>query len=357
MRGDQMKQLLNKWYYPNDIKTNNTGRNYFMDNLKFLLIILVVVGHFGLKLSYIPYIKYLTYYIYIFHMPCFIFTSGCFAKRMNNGGKLRVDKIMSIMFMYLLFKFANVLLAYVFHENISFNLFQDTSASWFLIALCIWYLSVPMLERIKPGYLITGSFIIGLLVGYIGSIKDVFSLSRVFVYFPFFIIGFCLPEDKLRRFLDKRLRLFAFTLMIAILMLVLYFGADLKPVVNIIYAASPYSKSLGSMAAYGFLIRAVWYILATILSMSLLLLIPRCQLFISKYGSRTMQIYMTHIWIRNVLLYVGFFSAIKKESNYMSYLVLFGSIFLTFLLANKYLERLYNFIMSLSLKMFQRVLK
>lgn len=352
-----MKELLNKWYYPNTSKIINTNRNYFMDNLKFLLIILVVVGHFGLKLSYTPYIKYLTYYIYIFHMPCFIFTSGYFAKRMNTGGKLRVDKIMSIMFMYLLFKIANILLAYVFHEHISLNLFRDNSAPWYLIALIIWYLSVPMLERIKPAYLIVGSFLIGLLVGYIGSIKDIFSLSRVFVYFPFFIIGFCLAEDTLQRLLDKRLRLFASSLMIFILLLVLYFGASLKPVINIIYASSPYSSSLKDMAPYGLLIRAVWYLLAIVLSMSFLLLVPRCKLFISKLGSRTMQIYMTHIWIRNALLSVGFFSAIKKEADYVSYLVLFSSIILTFLLANKYLERLYNFITELSIKVFRRAIK
>lgn len=285
-----MKQLINKWYYPNDNIINNDCRNYFMDNLKIILMILVVVGHFGLKLSYIPLIKFLTYYIYIFHMPCFIFTSGFFAKRINVDGKLRVDKILNIMLVYLLFKICNVLLSRLFHEDISFSLFRDTSAPWYLIALCIWYLLVPLIERIKLKYLIICSFLIGLVVGYVVSIKDIFSLSRVFVYFPFFVIGFYLSEDKLKAFLNKRLRLLATTIMVVILVLVLTYGADLKPVVKIIYGSVPYSSFLGDMAPYGLLIRAIWYLLAMILSTSFLLLVPRCKLSFSKYGSRTMQI-------------------------------------------------------------------
>lgn len=211
-----------------------------------------------------------------------------------------------------------------------------------------------MIESIKPKYLIAGSFLIGLLVGYVDSIKYVFSLSRVFVYFPFFVIGYYLSEGKLREFLNKRLRLYAITTMIVILIPLLYYGANLKPVANILYAGSPYASSLGDMAAYGFLIRLIWYILALILSISFLLLVPRCQLFLSKYGSRTMQIYMTHIWFRNALLYGGFFYALKEEPEYMSYLVLFGCVFLAFVLANKYLEKLYNFIIELSLKIFKK---
>ena len=352
-----MKQLICNWYYPEDKKLNNYDRDCFLDNLKFLLMILVVVGHFGLKLSYIPYIRYLTYYIYIFHMPCFIFTSGFLAKKMNLAGKLRVDKIMNIMVMYLLFKTGNVLLGYAFHENISFSLFRDTSAPWYLIALCIWYLLVPLIERIKPCYLIIGSFLIGLVLGYIGSIKDIFSLSRVFVYFPFFIIGFYLPVDKLREFLNRRLRLFAITMMIVTLILVLVYGEDLKPVAKVIYAALPYASYLEDMAPYGFIIRAIWYLLAIILSVSFLLLVPRCQLLFSKYGSRTMQIYMTHIWFRNALVYGGFFSTLKKEPDYISYLVFFSSIILTLLLANKYFEKLYNFISGHTLKLIQKATK
>lgn len=86
-------------------------------------------------------------------------------------------------------------------------------------------------------------------------------------------------------------------------------------------------------------------------------MVPRCKLFFSKYGSRTMQIYMAHIWFRNALLYGGFFSALKKKPDYMSYLIFLSSIILTIILANKYLEKLYNSIIRSSLTLFQKIIK
>lgn len=66
---------------------------------------------------------------------------------------------------------------------------------------------------------------------------------------------------------------------------------------------------------------------------------------------------MTHIWVRNALVYAGFFDLLKKGPDYLSYLVLLGSIILTFILANKYFKKLYDFIMGHSLKLFQKVIK
>ena len=289
-------------------------------------------------------------------MPCFIFISGFLAKRMNVGGKLRIEKIITIIFMYILFKGGYVLLGYVFNKKIKLNLFVGTSAPWYLLALSIWYLFVPFLERIKPKYLITASFIIGIWVGNLKCVNDVFSLSRVFVFFPFFIIGFCLTEQALQEFLDKKLRIYALIFMILTLSFFLINGSSLKPVISIIYASKPYTSSLRDLAPYGMLVRAIWYLLASILSISFLLLVPRCKFFFSKYGARTMQIYMTHIWFRNALLYAGFFTALKESPDYLSYMVFFGSIILTFILANKYFTKVFSIIQNIIHKMVSKIL-
>lgn len=348
---------MKQWYYPENglYESGEKKRNYFIDNLKFILMILVVVGHFALKLTFIEGIKYLAYFIYVFHMPCFIFVSGFLAKRMNAGGRLRVDRILSVFWMYLVFKIGNALLEYLFQKGLSFNLFKDNSAPWYLISLCIWYLFIPVLERIKTGYLITGSFLIGLMVGYINNIKDLFSLSRVFVFFPFFILGFCLTKEKLENYLNKRFRLIAAVFLTAVLSCFLLFGKYLTPVSNIIYGASPYSSAIKDLAPYGFLLRGIWYLLALLVSAAFLLLIPRSKLFFSKYGERTMQIYMTHIWCRNALLYAGFFTVLKHKPGYLSALVLLGSIALTFLLANPILKKLFDFLMATSI--YRKILK
>ena len=52
-------------------------RVYKFDNLKLLLIVLVIFGHI---LEFVPNSMDKYIFIYTFHMPCFMFVTGYFAK-------------------------------------------------------------------------------------------------------------------------------------------------------------------------------------------------------------------------------------------------------------------------------------
>lgn len=351
-----MKELLKKWYYPEELSGNESGssRNYYLDNLKFILIILVVIGHFTLQIPGIKWVRYIQYFIYTFHMPCFIFVSGYLAKRMNEGGKLKADKVLGIFWLYLLFKIGNVLLQVAFGININFDLFKGRAAPWYLLALGIWYLMIPLLERIKPNYLIAGTFLIGLAAGYTSNINSIFTLSRVIVFLPFFSLGF-LWSGKLDVFLNKKLRIQALLLMIALMVVIILFWNQLKPFKDIVYGASSYNSSLGKYAKYGLMIRGIWYLLAIIISGAFMLLIPRCKTFFSVLGERTLQVYMTHIWFRNAIGYAGFFVYLKGLPQYYNALVLLGSVILTFLLANRWFKKIFDFLSAPAL--FKKLLR
>jgi fucose 4-O-acetylase-like acetyltransferase len=342
-----MESIMRKWYYPDSVSDNTieNSRSYFLDNLKFILITLVVVGHFSFKLCDIKIIDKLVYFIYIFHMPCFIFTNGLLAKNMNAGGRLRIDKVLSIFSMYLLFKIGNAIIKFIFSGNFALELFHDSSAPWYLISLCIWYLFVPVMERIKPRYFIPGTVLLGLIAGYFNSIKFDFSLSRVLVFFPFFAIGFYLSKEKLEEFLNKRFRLLALSFLIVEFICIAVFWKELSADYGILYGGTPYSEVLGNLAPYGMLFRGIWYGAAILTSAAVMLLVPRCKLFFSELGSRTLPIYMTHVWIRNILVHAGFFVMIKEGPAYLDILVILGSVGLTFLLANKWLKKLFDILM------------
>ncbi|HCS72995.1 MAG TPA: acyltransferase, partial [Clostridiales bacterium] len=56
-------------------------RSYLLDNLKGLLIVFVVIGHFfDVWASKYFNIRFIYTFIYLFHMPCFIFISGYLTK-------------------------------------------------------------------------------------------------------------------------------------------------------------------------------------------------------------------------------------------------------------------------------------
>ena len=70
----------------------NSSRSIFFDNIKGLLIFLVVLGHCFFGFQNRPYIGLFVLAIYYVHMPAFIFVSGYFSKSKNSRSKERIIK-------------------------------------------------------------------------------------------------------------------------------------------------------------------------------------------------------------------------------------------------------------------------
>ena len=69
----------------------NKERDYFFDNLKAVLIFLVVLGHFLLPIRGDNPLVVVKRLIYVFHMPLFVFISGYFAKKIYKNGQYNLD--------------------------------------------------------------------------------------------------------------------------------------------------------------------------------------------------------------------------------------------------------------------------
>ena len=79
-------------------------REAYFDNAKLLLIFLVVFGHIIQHLkSSIPLADVLYQWVYLFHMPAFVFVSGFFAK--GSGKKSYIMKLVKrILLPYVIFQ-------------------------------------------------------------------------------------------------------------------------------------------------------------------------------------------------------------------------------------------------------------
>lgn len=170
-------------------------RNYRFDNIKCILIILVVLGHF-LELPKDSATADAVYrVIYLFHMPAFIFVSGYFAK--FNPKKIVRSLIIPYIIMqtiYLAFHSLFIL------EEKTFTL-QFTKPYWilwYLMAMVFYYLLIPFFQtqNIRRQILsILTVVIISLLAGYDNSIGYHLTLSRFFVFLPYFLMGLYFRAD------------------------------------------------------------------------------------------------------------------------------------------------------------------
>lgn len=183
--------------------TKNKIRYNILDNFKGLLIFLVVFGHFLFEHSIHhkkSFINTIVKYIYIFHMPSFIFCSGFLSKSENSRSFTTLSKLILI---YLIFNFSHGYILYLY-RNEQFRLLYPYNSFWYLLCLIYWRFSIKYFANQYCS--ISISFIISIIIGFWREITSEFSLKRTFSFFPYFLIGYKISKDNFHKILENRKR-------------------------------------------------------------------------------------------------------------------------------------------------------
>ncbi|PAV31426.1 hypothetical protein CIL05_01870 [Virgibacillus profundi] len=265
-------------------------RNAFLDNAKVLLIFLVVFGHMiqpfvdgsqGMNTLYM--------WIYTFHMPAFILLSGFFAK--GSGNKDYIIKLAKkLLFPYLIFQLLYT--GYYFFigkEGWQTGMFYPHWSLWFLFSLFSWHILLFWFKKIPAALSVMIAVLIGVIVGYFGEIGHAFSLSRTFVFFPFFLIGYWITEKQIM-WVKHRAAKAASLVVMALVAAAIYYAPEFNS--GWLLASKSYGD-LG-MAEFGGIARLAVYITAAVMTASILAWVPANQLKVSKLGTRTLYVYLLH---------------------------------------------------------------
>lgn len=266
-------------------------REYKYDNLKFVLIFLVVLGHLVELINFENFNKI----IYIFHMPMFIYISGYFSK-CNIKGVLKKLYIFFIwqMIYYFLYR-------YLLNQNIEIDYIKKPIwILWYIYALIIWesiVLIIPFKEKIskKPIIIICITFVLSLISGFSSRIGYDYSLSRVITFFPFFLIGYFQKKYRLniieitKENQTDKYKILVFSIISVIS--IIYFAFNIsKANIRCFYGAFSY-KAMGYTICFKFM----WMVLALSIMFLLNNVIPKNKIkLVSKIGSNTMPIYLIH---------------------------------------------------------------
>ena len=130
----------------------------------------------------------------------------------------------------------------------------------------------------------------------------------------------------------------------------------LLPYKNVVYGAWYYrfhpeqnpAAFPGDLAACLWLIRLAWFFVSGLMSFALLALMPNRRLpLVTTIGQRTLQIYILHRPIRDLLLASGFITAAGPENSAHVLLLIALSILLTIVLSAGILQRLFDAIQKL----------
>lgn len=288
-----------------ELKEKPKARIIKLDNLKFFLIFLVVLGHIFEEVIAAGNanwdVKRARFFIYLFHMPLFLFVSGIFSKK--NIDNKRYKNIFYYLILFYVGKIIFFICDIIFKEKYSFSMFLGTRPPWYCLALFICSLMTIFLKQFNKKYVFIFSIILGCLVGYDSSVSDFLALSRVIVFFPFFFAGYCLDEQKLIKILSsKKIKIAAIILLLLFMILIYVYIKDIYWMNPLLSGRNPFSKLKGN-AELGGILRLGYYIANMILGASIISLIPsgkKVKIF-ADWGARSLQVYMLHYIIIYIL--------------------------------------------------------
>lgn len=317
-------------------------RNPYFDNLKFGLILLVVIGHMSDLLKDSSYImSVIRSVIYFFHMPLFIFVSGYFSNYGEFSIKKNFLKIFNLFCWYILFKFGLFFEHYFLlgEGNTKLSLFLDGGVPWYLLALVIWQLLMPyvlLLERKKVQVVL---ILIGLAAGCVQSIGDYMALSRIFVFGIFFYGGMYFKQARTSFFIaiSKRYRVLAGILLSISFVLTYIFHNYIVKLTT--FSTGRYSYHVCHVTnLQGIILRGISLLLAVWFGFLFMCIISPSEHLYTKWGKNTLQVYILHTFVyvyflnhRQVINEIG-----STQQGKIFLLII--SVFITILLSGKWIS-------------------
>lgn len=280
-------------------------REPYFDNIKCILIFLVVIGHFvDFTVANSDAMKSVFLFIYSFHMPLFIFLSGLFCKNTIDDGRKTAVRVVFFFILYILMKLLVFLVNIIFDQEAYFQLFTEGGAPWYLFAMAAFYAIGYAVRNVNRKALMLFSVLVAVLVGYDDAIGDEFVLLRIFVFMPFFITGWSIDREKLQQFMkQKNVRIIGTVCCIA-------FAIACVVLIDYVYEARFLFSGRHNYAAfqqyalYGPILRLVGYAVSGIMCFSVMAVIPQKKIpVLNIIGQRTLGIYFFHRPILSILIY------------------------------------------------------
>lgn len=261
------------------------------DNVKFVMIILMTVGHFVDAFEDTSHTCRSIYlYVYAFHMPLFIFISGLFYSEKNKTRKI-VYYVLCGFALKLILAIMNLL---IYHST-EFTLLGDSGFPWFMFALAAFQALMYLCRDINKSFLFVFNIILACFVGYDQSVGDYLYLSRIVVFFPVFLLGTMVNQKAIIAFIKKHYKVL---LPLSILVLALwfylcFFKLDHFYIYRHLFTArKPFSKKV---IGYGPLARLLCYFITFTTGFSILVIFPKEKIpLVTSLGARTLNVFIWH---------------------------------------------------------------
>lgn len=172
--------------------SNTKNRSAYWDNIKGILIVLTVFAHFLYQFRSVKPAGTAVEVIYTFHMPAFVFVSGYFGKSERAHS---FEAVIRLVFLYFIF---NSLMGFIYGMD---SLIVPLYSFWYLAALIAWRLTAHRIAEFRDIRLIL--LAAAVMAGFFDSVDNSFALARIISFYPYYMSGYLLSEEKSGELLKK----------------------------------------------------------------------------------------------------------------------------------------------------------
>ena len=311
------------------------SRDPWLDNVKMVLVTLVVVGH-AIGLVEASQGSHWVYdFIYLWHIPAFVIVSGYLSQSFEWDRRRMKSLLYTLAIPYLLFEPA---LFYfrriVADEQVTGPLWLEPHwTMWYLIVLLMWRLITPILKR---HWLFLPLSVVVSLAGGLWN-TEALMIPRFLGLLPFFVLGLHLKRRHLDHLDDVWVRIAAVPTLIGIGVMAVY--TDTWAETALLWSDTGYSE-IPIDNEIVFQTRLTVMMVGLLGSFAAMSLVPRRQLgWFTVMGTATMVIYLFHGFVIKTVKVLGWPEFTAAHVLLGLVLTILGSIALALLLASPPVRR------------------
>lgn len=277
---------------------NVNAKRIYWSNVKGLLIFLVVMGHFiqvfleKQVANDFRMLQGILCIIYSFHMPLFIFVSGFFSKNLE---KRRSKALEDLMIPYFIIQLIWMIYYGIFDHSFSVikNIFYPQFSLWYLMALFIWRIMLTDLIKIK--YILPISAVLFFAGMFCTGIDNNFAMQRTIGFLFFFLLGYYIDDQKVKKLQQVPLVIPILCLFVAFLTIFVLVWSNVISF-NTLFYTFTHTKYIITYTniVTGTLLYAFSFLLACIISVSILMVCNSKLCWLSSVGENTFPLYLSH---------------------------------------------------------------
>jgi fucose 4-O-acetylase-like acetyltransferase len=285
------------------------ARDAYFDNVKFMAIILVVLGHLWGQFYSRDELVWAVYtFVYAFHMPLFVFTTGYFSRgfaRSTDKARTLIGQVVAPYVIFILLYRAEVW----WINGTGFDLneaFRPHFLMWFLLALLGWRLSAPIWRHLRHPFAVAVA--VALVAGSSKVMADS-TTARMMTLLPFFVLGLTIRPEWVALLRRPAARWYGGAVLAvgsagAIAAAYGYHRHRYRFDMRWLWWNTGYQE-MDVPPLTGMALRAGMILLGLVLVAAFLAVVPRGRTWFTHLGTGTMYVYLLHGLILKVFDYTG----------------------------------------------------